>query len=304
MQDSLTDVIQNGYRHIFTVTIHKSGQFVFEWYKPGYKNRARTTRSITKSILSILYGIAIYQGHLRSLDEKAISFLPEYRSSRLDRKIGEISIRHLLTMTSGLDCCDRRSKGFFKSKNWTKFYVERPILHQPGVKFEYSSAGSHLLSVILYKITGLNVFDFAKANLFSPLGIFSSKWSHDRQGYYHGGFGLDLAPEDITRIGQLLLNGGCFEGKYLLSNEYIDEATNKQIAGGFPENDGYGYHWWVGSRDNVKYYYAAGLGGQYLFIVPACDLLVTITSDSRRPHLENKDIFTDYVLPQYAPYPI
>ncbi len=295
--DSLAKTIKSTYPHIFTTTVHKSGELVFETYKGGYKNKVRTTRSITKSIISTLYGIAIQQGYLNNLDEKIISYFPEYRSSKLDKQIEKVTIRHLLSMTSGIDCSDKQPKGFFRSSNWSKFYIQRPILHEPGVKFNYSSASSHLLSALLYKLTSLNVYDFAKVNLFGPLGISNSNWSHDQQGYYHGGFGLDLSTSSITKIGQLYLDGGSVSGKQVISQAYIAQATSQKTSGGFPENDAYGYHWWVGSSNAIHYYYAAGLGGQYLFVVPSHDLLVTITSDSRRPHLENKKVFTDIILP-------
>jgi CubicO group peptidase (beta-lactamase class C family) len=298
--DILEQTIKSTYPHVFTTTIHKSGELIFEYYKRGHKGKVRTTRSITKSIISTLYGIALQKGYFKDLDEKIIPYFPEYRSAKLDEKIGQVSIRHLLSMTSGIDCSDRQPKGFFKSENWTRFYIERPVLHEPGSKFSYSSASSHLLSALLYKLTSLNVYDFAKANLFGPLGISESKWSHDKQGYYHGGFGLDLSSSSITKIGKLYLDGGTVSGNRLLPEAYIAEATTSQAQGGFPENDKYGYHWWVGSTHATNYYYAAGLGGQYLFIVPEYDLLVTITSDSRRPHIENKKIFTDVVLPEYA----
>ncbi|WP_255395945.1 serine hydrolase [Motiliproteus sp. MSK22-1] len=171
---------------------------------------------------------------------------------------------------------------------------------QPGTRFRYSSAGSHLLSALLYKLTGLNVLDYAKTHLFHPLGISKVKWSFDKQGHYHGGFGLDLAPESITRIGQLYLDKGNHKGTVLLPESYIREATSIHSTGGFPERDNYGYHWWVSSMNGFNFHYAAGLGGQYLFVVPTLDLLVTITSNSRQPHIENKALFTGSILPYYA----
>ena len=153
---------------------------------------------------------------------------------------------------------------------------------------------------MLYKLTSLNVYDFAKVHLFDPLQITQSQWSHDKQGYYHGGFGLDLAPSSITKIGQLYLDKGLVSGSRLLSEAYITEVTSVQAIGGFPENDQYGYHWWLGSAHGIHYYYAAGLGGQYLFVVPSVELVVTITSDARHPHIENKKIFTDIILPKYG----
>jgi len=298
--NNLNKIISAHYPHVFTTSIHQSGESIFSYYKKGHNDKIRTTRSLTKSIISTLYGIALHQGYFKDLNEKVIAYFPEYQSDKLHKDIGKVSIHHLLTMTSGIDCCDRQAKGFFQSQNWTRHYIERPVLHEPGERFSYSSAGSHLLSALLYKVTSLNVYDFAKVHLFAPLHITQSKWGHDKQGYYLGGFGLDLAPSSITKIGQLYLNDGVISGRRLLSEDYITNATSAHAKGGFPENDQYGYHWWLGSNHSIEYFYGAGLGGQYLFVVPSLDLVVTITSDSRRPHIENKKIFTDLILPHYA----
>lgn len=297
--DSLQQTIESHYPHIYTVSVCHAGEVVFEFARPGYKHKVRTVRSVTKSIISTLYGIAIQQGYLNSLDEPVLPYFPEYRSGKVDANAGKITIRHLLTMTSGLDCSDRQPKGYFRSKNWVRFYLERPVKYEPGTRFQYSSAGSHVLSALLYKLTSLNVHDFARRHLFMPLGITRSQWSHDQQGYYHGGFGLDLSSASLSKIGQLYLDGGAINGNQIMSPAFLSEATQKQVSGGFPESDGYGYHWWTGSAHNLNYYYAAGLGGQYIFTVPELNLLTVITSESRRPHLENKKVFTDLILPRY-----
>ncbi|MEH6347108.1 MAG: serine hydrolase [Bermanella sp.] len=298
--NTLNKIINSHYPHVFTTSIHQSAEPIFSYYKKGHNDKIRTTRSLTKSIISTLYGIALHQGYLKDLNEKVITYFPEFQGNALHKDIGKVTISHLLSMTSGIDCSDRQAKGFFRSENWIRHYIQRPVLHEPGTHFSYSSAGSHLLSALLYKITSVNVYDFAKGNLFGPLQITQSKWSHDKQGYYLGGFGLDLAPSSITQIGQLYLNDGVVSGRRLLSSDYIARATSVHAKGGFPENDQYGYHWWLGSSQSINYFYGAGLGGQYLFVVPSLDLLVTITSDSRRPHIENKKIFTDLILPTYA----
>lgn len=298
--NALQKAIKTNYPHVFTVSIQKSSEAVFSYYKNGHNPKVRATKSLTKSVLSTLYGIALYKGYLKSLDEKVILYFPEYQSTKLHKDIAKVSIAHLLSMTSGIDCSDRQAKGFFRSENWTKHYIERPVLHEPGSKFSYSSASSHLLSALLYKLTSLNVYDFAKVHLFAPLKITQSQWSHDKQGYYHGGFGLDLAPTSITKVGQLYLDKGVVSGSRLLSEAYIAEVTSPQAKGGFPENDQYGYHWWIGSTNTVDYFYGAGLGGQYLFVVPNHELVVTITSDAKRSHIENKKIFTDLILPEYV----
>ena len=289
--------LEVNYPHVFSTTVYQSNQYVFEYYRSGYKSKARNTRSITKSVLSTLYGIAIECGYLKSLDEPFAQYLPEYSEFCVDKNTSRITFRHLLSMTSGLECSDRRPLDYFKSANWTKYYLERKVTHKPGTKFRYSSASSNLLAILLCKLTSLGVHEFAKQYLFTPLGISKNAWATDNQGYSCGGFGLDLTPNDITQFGLLYLNKGVTDKKRLLSENYVAEATKIQSSGGLPEKDAYGLHWWVGQYQGLGYFYAAGFGGQYVFIVPDLELIVTITSDSRRAHKENKNIFTKFILP-------
>ncbi len=279
------------YPHIFSVRALRQGELIAHYNRKGYKGKARAIKSVTKSIISILYGIAIQRGELSDLDTPVITLFPEFESLNKDPRFKSITLKNLLTMSSGLDCTDQRPRGFFSSNNWLKHYVSRPIKHQPGTKFQYSSASSHLLAACLYKITGLNNLDYARNYLFSPLGIASPKWDHDKQGFYHGGFGLQMSPDDLIHIGMLYLNNGQFEGKQIVDADFLKTSTSFQINGGFPEQNNYGYHWWVDSLYGTDYFFAAGLGGQYLFVVPELELVMVITSEVRRPHIENKKMF-------------
>lgn len=132
--DSLPHTIETCYPHIYTVSVQHAGETEFEYAKPGYKHKVRTVRSVTKSIIATLYGIAIQQGYLNNLDAPVMSYFPEYRSGKLDASTNRITIRHLLTMTSGLDSSDRQPKGYFRSKNWVRFYLERLVKYEPGTR--------------------------------------------------------------------------------------------------------------------------------------------------------------------------
>ena len=243
-----------------------------------------------------MIGIALEKGYLEGVNQNIMSFFPEYKSEHPWSQINDVSIKHLLTMSSGIDCYEGATNGFFKSDNWIKFFLEQPSKTILGRAFNYSSPSSHVLSGIVVKATGYRTEDFAKKYLFDPLGILKYEWPADAQNINHGGFGLKLAPNSITKLGQLYLNKGCWKGEQILSSKYILGATRKHTSGGFPEKDGYGYQWWVSEKEGISYYYAAGLGGQYLFIIPEANTIVTITSNSRRPHIENKRIFIDYFL--------
>ena len=294
----MNSVIRKKFPHVYSVIINADRVNVGEYYKPGGKSRVRTTRSITKSILATLYGIALSQGYLEDLQQPVAKFLARKKHLIKDAKFTHISLHHLLAMTSGLDSTDQRPKGFFGHKNKLEFCLQRPLIDTPGVKFRYSSAASHILAIALVHICGINIYDFAKAQLFEPLGIEKSEWKCDQQGYHFGGFGLNLTPESLLRIGLLYLNKGKWQDTQFIDPSFIAMATSPHSRGGFPEADAYGYHWWIGKHQNMEYFYAAGYGGQYIFVCPAMSLVVVITSESSRPHLENKTIFTDIVLPE------
>jgi CubicO group peptidase (beta-lactamase class C family) len=206
--------------------------------------------------------------------------------------IRQITIEHLLTMASGLHWGDdpRTVNAWLAQANWLKKVFELRIAHQPGSHFEYKP-DPRLLSWIIEQVTGTNVLSFAKEHLFRPLGIKAVNWPEEGVGD-----GIQLKPQDIAKLGYLYLRKGNWEGKKLLSPDYIAAATQVQIQGHFPENDGYGYLWWVSEIGKYRTFYASGFGGQYLFVVPELDIVVVITSTMDRPHIENKALIQDWLL--------
>ena len=191
-------------------------------------------------------------------------------------------MRHLLKMSSGLNPDFLAYPGHSKEevKDWVQYAIDIPLRAQhPDQFFLYSSLSSHLLSVILSRVTGMDTLSFASKQLFKPLGIACSEqegfsWLTDPQGHYLGGTGLSLTAPDAAKIGYLYLNKGLWNGTQILPRWYASEATQDHSGGGHPEAAGYGYQWWVAEQEGYHSFYAAGYGGQYIHVFPELDTII------------------------------
>jgi len=284
------EFIQNRLPDAFSLLVVKNGYLVFEkYYSWGSPEKYAVVHSVTKSVTSALIGIALDKGYLNSVDQKLIEFFPEYITDESDPRKKEISLKHLLTMSAGFRWNDRgpSMRNWYYSSDWVKFAVQLPQENNPGDIFNYNSSTSHLLSVILSKSTKTSTLDFAKQNLFEPLGIQSAYWHQDPQGYYIGGFGLGLSARDLAKFGFLYLNNGYWNGQSIVSESWVKESTGQQIQtfshpiyGTF----GYGYQWWVKKVDCCSSFRAWGRRGQFLVVVPELDLVIAVTSETAQPH--------------------
>ena len=263
--------------------IHKGNTRIFEYLKnKKVVEKPSKVYSITKSIVSILIGIMVDQGLIKNIHEPIQNYFPEIVESN-DPKKKEITIFHLLTMTSGLQVGN-----FQGSKNWVKFILEQPIIHKPGSTFQYNSGDSHLLSAIIQKISGIPTALFAEKYLFRPLGINKYIWVRDPQGIHGGGFSISLNLEDMVKIGLLFLNEGRFNSNQVISSNWLLQAKRpyKQVETTKEGTYGYGYQLWTYENTNtntpIDYYYANGIFGQYIFIVPKLNIMAVAKS-----HLQN-----------------
>ncbi|WP_161975660.1 serine hydrolase domain-containing protein [Tengunoibacter tsumagoiensis] len=270
--------------YLNTLLIVRNGHIVFERYYKDYKQSSyQLLNSETKSVISALVGIALQKGYLKSLDQTLEELLSEYFLSEASLQKKQITIRHLLKMTSGLNPDFLASPWRFgdTSEDWVRYAIERPILAHPEQLFMYSSLGSHLLSVILTRVTGMSTLDFARQYLFTPLGIDSDEqagfsWEADPQGYMFGGSSLHLKARDTAKFGYLYANNGKWEDLQIIPTEYVQESTQEQTRGGHPEGTGYGYQWWVEKVAGHHSFYAAGYGGQYTHIFPDLDTVIVM----------------------------
>jgi len=284
------EFIQNRLPDAFSLLVVKNGFLVFEkYYSWGSPHKYAVVHSVTKSVVSALIGIALDKGYLSSTDQKVIDFFPEYVTDDLDPRKKEISLKHLLTMSAGFKWNDwgPSMRFWYSSSDWLKFTIQLPLENNPGDVFNYNSSTSHLLSIILSKSTKASTLDFAKRNLFEPLGIQSAFWHQDPQGFYIGGFGLGLSARDLAKIGFLYLNSGYWNGQAVVPEHWVKESTDQHIQaisspiyGAF----GYGYQWWVKKVDGCSSFRAWGRRGQFIVVVPELDLVIAVTSDPAQPH--------------------
>ena len=277
---------------------------IFEYYQAGFgADTPLRVNSITKSVLSILIGIAIDK-HLLGLDQKLADLAPEVSQYDIDARVREISVRNLLTMTSGFELAGVVHSGIpITPKGVWREILNRPIAHGAGSQFLYDDQGANLLSDLLAGQTNQDEEHFAKTYLLDPMGITNYDWPSDPEGHLMGDGGLYLTLRDMGKLGLLYLHRGRWRGAQLVSEAYVDDSTTEHSAGGPPARAAYGYLWWVGkTKTGLDAFFAAGFGGQLIYVVPKLDLVVALASQSHVPR-GSVNFVNDIVLPAAAATP-
>jgi CubicO group peptidase (beta-lactamase class C family) len=244
-------------------------------------NGRSNIRSAAKSILALLVGIALRDGLISSLDQKLGNLLPEEFTSDIEPAKRRISIRHLLTMTSGLASIEsgRNALRMFTAPNWTRFMLHLPLVSEPGERFLYNSANPHLVSAVLSHLSGESLIAYANRNLFEPLGIREVVWGASPEGVTFGGSNLFLSAEELSRIGQLCLCRGEWQGRQIIPESWFDEMWCPYQEY-FPDWK-YGYYWYLHPETHPQTghrymtYSAAGTGGQKLLLIPELGVVLS-----------------------------
>jgi CubicO group peptidase (beta-lactamase class C family) len=310
LQDDLLwladETIRRNLSNVYSLLVIRNGAIVFERYYQGYdRSSLFDVRSITKSFTSTLIGIAVKEKYIPDLDQKVFDYFPEYREPNLDPRKAAITIRDLLTMKPGLSWDEGLSFGqLSSSNNWVQYILNLPMKEEPGLVFNYGSAASHLLSELIGRATGTTTLEFAQGQLFSPFGISRFHWESDPTGVILGFVGLSLTVRDLAKLGLLYIRQGIWNEDQILTPEYVRAATTAWSSGGFPEEAAYGYQWWVLPSEAHPVYFAAGYGGQYLWVVPDLNLIAVTTAEpSLPPSLiqEHRFLITDFVVPSVMP---
>lgn len=291
-------IVAADYSNMAGMVIMKEGKAVYEKYFCGCTEADRIhVFSVTKSILSILIGIALDKGYIHSVDQKVLEFYPEYTVKKGEKTIQNVTIKDMLTMTAPYKYKSNPYTKYFTSMDWVKFSLD--VLGGKGQIGEFRYApivGPDILSGILERAAGQSVFEFAKEYLFAPLGItvektitFHSKeeqmafykatdiscWVAGPTGVNTAGWGLTLSPMDMAKIGQLFLNGGMWNGNRIVSEKWVSDSTSEQSR--WKQRDlPYGYLWWIGEQDNG--YAAMGDGGNIIYVSPDKNMVVASTS--------------------------
>jgi CubicO group peptidase (beta-lactamase class C family) len=315
MQDSIT---AGSYSNIHSVLIFRNNKLVYEKYWPGYdENRVsdftgkidhhrdslHDIRSITKSITSAAVIIALDQGKIRSLDQRLFDFFPDF-SSYAEGSKKNITIRHLLTMSSGLKWLEEQSYNDSLKMHDVSYAVDfilrQPLVDEPGTRFSYNSGSTQLLAQIVEIATGMDIKKFTVKYLFEPLGIENFEWTKEKNGLISAWAGLRMRSRDILKFGILYLNNGTWHDKEIISNKLVDESIQTHIF--FNQPNGYGYQFWTLTDSiqgqPVKTIEASGNGGQKIEMNRSKNLLLVITAGNYDLHdLRNTpyDLYLDFV---------
>ncbi len=292
---AMLDEIQQMKFSLDSLLVIRHGYIVSENYFSFYQ--AETTHelySCTKSFVSTLVGIAMDQGLIDRLDHPALDLLPAAEYKNLDPAKNRMTLENLLTMTSGLDWDegDTTYRDMYNYSDWVRYVLDLPIKNEPGSSFLYCSGCSHVLSAIVQNKSGQNTEEFAKQYLFAPLGITHYRWNTSGNGIPIGGWGLQLAPRDMAKLGYLFLHNGNWDGQQVVSPVWVAEATRAHIIAEADRD--YGYQWWI--IPELKAYTALGRFGQTILVVPSADLVVVTTAED----VNHDDIFRmvkNYILP-------
>jgi CubicO group peptidase (beta-lactamase class C family) len=294
---------------INTVLINQNGQLVFEYFKNKKQvEKLHKLNSCTKSVMSILIGIAIDKGYLESINIPVEHFFPKIFENQSDKRKNEITIDHLLTMTDGLHFPEFGEWNCFAPMVYhhdiVKFVIDRPLEHSVGTHMNYNSGCSHILSAILQLATNKTTEDFANEYLFKPLGIKDYSWYMDNMKINKGADGLVLKAHDMMKIGQLMSKKGVFNKKKIVSEEWITQCTLPHMLT-YEYIGYYGKHWWVNKLDEQKdfsientFYFALGFGGQYIIILPSKEMVITITSDIYTDSLKPMRVLREHLFNQ------
>ncbi|MGE0422653.1 MAG: serine hydrolase domain-containing protein [Reyranellaceae bacterium] len=296
--------------NVHSVLVARSGKLVFERYFTGTDERwgsavgavtfdattRHDLRSVSKSLTSLLVGLAIQRGRIAGVDEPVMKFFPEHADLDTPER-RRITLRHLLTMSMGAAWDEtvpytnpaNSERRMIMAPNDERFALEQPIVSPPGRVFNYSGGATALLGAVVRKTTGLPLDQFAREALLAPLGIADFEWVGMAAKGPAAASGARMRPRDMLKLGQLVLAKGRWNGREIVPAAWIAESTAPHITGAgifF-----YGYQWWLGrsfhAGREVKWVAGMGLGGQRIFVVPDLDLVVVTTAGMYRSPLQS-----------------
>jgi len=318
INEMMGKILDGDIDNIHGIVVIKNGKLVFEEYFDGFDRKTKhRIFSASKSVTSILIGIAMDQNKLPDVDTNVYELLPEYEGTKWIDQRYDIKLKHVLTMTAGLDWSgwdypgyDFRSptRKMFVSSDWLKFVLDRKVSDPAGSRYIYNNGLTILLGEVIRESTGEGADIFAEKNLFAPLGITDYRWNKGPKSVLDTAGGLWLKPRDMAKIGYLFLHKGKWYGKQIVSQDWVNESVMDHVNQYVFFGTGYGYQWWCGkgkfNERVVETFYAAGHGGQYIFVCPALDCVTVVTSKwignslgEFRPQM----LLVNYILPAILP---
>ncbi|WP_169457934.1 serine hydrolase domain-containing protein [Ottowia thiooxydans] len=275
--------IESQYTDVRSVVVVQDGQLTFEYYRRGIAaDTLQDTQSVTKSVLALLVGQALKSGQIKRVDQLVAELVPELARAHPDPRASQLRIAHLLTMTAGWPGAQFSQRDLDDNVAWI---TRRPFVASPGNQFNYDNGAANLLAIALSRAVGKPVSEFAREQLFTPLGIRHFSWAKGANGYDLGALGLRLGTRDMARLGELALGQGKWGSNTLVPSEFMRAATSTRNSGGPPLGTPYGYLWWVANSApdrgaTHKPFVASGHGGQWIWVYPELNLVVAATSNT------------------------
>ena len=288
------DAVKKAGQDLHSIMIVQHGNVIAEeWMGEGKEDKPHILNSVSKTFTATAVGLAASEGRLK-LTDKVISFFPDKLPATVSENLAAMTVRDLLTMNCGHDTDPTGTVRKKADADWVQEFLAFPVEHKPGTFYTYNSLGTYMLSAIVQKVTGEKVVDYLYPRLFRPLGIINARWQESPQGINTGGWGLYLKTEDLAKMGQLFLQKGNWNGKQILPEEWVKEASACQVpslpAGMKPEMvkkakmnaktsdwlQGYGYQMW---RCRHNAYRADGANGQYILVLPDKDAVIAVTAN-------------------------
>ena len=294
--------------NIHSFLVNHCGELVYEDYFIGYDAiMPHDMQSATKTFSAMLIGIAIKEGYIRNVDQPIAEFFPKY-AHLLEAEKADITLHQVLNMTTGLKWVDfKRGNSFDKiaaAHDSVEFILSEPLITQPGKVFAYNTGSSHLLSAIITATTGMSALEYANEKLFGPMQMWDYDWDAFKDGTNLGGWGIYMRPRDMIKVGQLIIDGGRWNGEQVIDQSFIDQATETQAdTGGIGGGHGYGYQMWIPRVKGVDDVAAAmGFGGQYMYVMEELKTVVVFTASVETSEQNQKDIqkvVEEFVVPAH-----
>jgi hypothetical protein len=275
---SFVEAVEEQIHDLHSFMLLRHGSVVAEgWWSPYGADHSHMLFSLSKSFTSSAIGLAVNEGCL-TVDDPVISFFPDDLPASVSDNLAAMRVRHLLSMSTGHDKDTMKYLHEREDGNWIRAFLERPVVHTPGTHFLYNTGATYVLSAIVQKLTGMKLIDYLRPRLFEPLGIDNPTWEESPQGINTGGYGLSIKTEDIARFGQMYLNKGMWQGKRILTEAWVEEASSRHISNGSSETSdweqGYGYQFWRCRHDAYR---GDGAFGQYCIVMTEQDAVLAIT---------------------------
>jgi CubicO group peptidase (beta-lactamase class C family) len=291
---------------LHSVMLVRHGHVVAEaWWEPYRPETPHVLFSLTKSFTSTAVGLAVAEGRL-SLDDTVLSFFPGEAPPEPSDELKAMRVRDLLSMSTGHHAEEIQGFPYFEPPDGSlaRAFLALPVAHRPGTHFVYNTPASQMLATIVERATGEALGEYLGQRLFEPLGIQDPIWLKAGDGVTLGGFGLSVRTRDIARFAQLYLQRGEWQGRQLLSPEWVDQATGRQVSNGSDPasdwNQGYGFQFWRSKHGNYR---GDGAFGQYAIVMPAHDAVVAITSGVRDMQAV-MNLVWERLLPELHPEPL